>query len=54
MTTDVTDADMNVLEKYNIGSVCRADRDCTPVRTMTQRWVHVNPQSEIMFQHWNK
>ena len=27
---------------------------CTPVRTMTQRWVHVNPQSEIMSQHQTK
>ena len=32
----------------------RADRDCTPVITMTQRWVHVNPQSEMMSQHQTK
>ena len=38
----------------NIGSVCRADRDCTPVITMTPRWVYVNPQSEMMSQHPTK
>ena len=37
--------------KTNIGSVCRTDSDCTPVRMMTQRWVHVNPQSEKLSQH---
>ena len=29
----------------------RADRDCTPVRTMTQHLVYVNIQSEMMSQH---
>ena len=29
----------------------RADRDCTPARTMTKRWFHVNPQSQMMSQH---
>ena len=32
----------------------RADKDCTPVQTMTQRCVHVNPQSEMMSQHQTK
>ena len=40
--------------KTNIGSVYRAVRDCTPVRTMTQCSVHVNLQSEMMSQHPTK
>ena len=32
----------------------RADRDCTPVRIMTQLWVYVNPQSEMMYQYQTK
>ena len=30
--------------------IFKPDRDCTPVVTMTQHWVHVNPQSEMMSQ----
>ena len=40
-----------VQRSTNIGSVCHTDWDYTPVRTMTQRWVHVNPQSDMLSQH---
>ena len=37
-----------------ISGQCVVLTETAPVRTMTQRWVHVNPQSEMLSQHKTK